>query len=340
MKFNSKEIAHIIEGTIEGNPNIEVYSISKIEDGNSGDICFLSNDRYTHFIYNSNASIIIVNNSFKAKKPIKATLIKVADPYSAFRKLIEIYNKNKFDKVGLSKKAEISTETSIGNEVYIGSFTSICKGVIIGNNVKIHTNCYIGENVIIGDNTIIFPNVSIYYNCKLGENNIIHSGAVIGSDGFGFAPNQEKQYKKIHHIGNVEILDNVEIGANTTIDRGTIGLTKIGQGVKLDNLIQIGHNVDIGKNTVIAGLTAIAGSTKIGNNCMIGGSTGVAGHLTIGNNVKIAGHTGVGSNIKDGETIQGPYAFNQKDFLRSYSIFKKLPEMYKTLQNIEKRFQK
>ena len=339
MKFSAKKIADIINGTIVGDPNVEIYALAKIEDGKSGDICFLANEKYNNFIYKSNASIVIVNNFFKVKKPIKATLIKVTNPYSSFNKLMEIYHTNKFNKIGLSNKAHISTDISVGNQVYIGPFTSIEKNVIIGNNVKIHSNCNIGEHVIIGDNTTIFSNVSIYNNCEIGANNIIHSGVVIGSDGFGFAQNQKNQFEKIKHIGNVKILDNVEIGANTSIDRGTMGSTKIGQGVKLDNLIQIGHNVNIGKNTVIAGLTAIAGSTKIGNNCMIGGSTGIAGHLKIGNNVKIAGQTGVGSDIKDGETIQGPYAFNQKDFLRSYVIFKKLPKMYKILQNIEKKIQ-
>ena len=339
MKFSATKIADIIQGTIEGDHNVEIHALAKIEDAKYGDICFLANDKYVNFIYKSNASIIIVNNLFKAKKPIKATLIKVSNPYSSFNKLIEIFDTNKFKKLGLSKKADISKNILIGNQVYIGPFTSIKKNVIIGDNVKIHSNCNIAENVIIRDNTTIFSNVSIYNNCIIGANNIIHSGAVIGSDGFGFNANQKNQYEKINHIGNVEISDNVEVGANTTIDRGTIGSTKIGKGVKLDNLIQIGHNVNIGENTVIAGLTAIAGSTKIGNNCMIGGSSGIAGHLKIGNNVKIAGLTGVGSNIKDGETIQGPYAFNQKDFLRSYIIFKKLPKIYKSLQKIEKKIQ-
>jgi UDP-3-O-[3-hydroxymyristoyl] glucosamine N-acyltransferase len=245
----------------------------------------------------------------------------------------------KFDKVGLSNKADICTQTSIGNDVYIGAFTSICEGAIIGKNVKIHPNCYIGENVTIGENTIIFPNASIYHDCKIGANNIIHSGVIIGSDGFGFAPNADNNYKKINQIGNVETSDDVEIGANTTIDRATMGSTKIGKGVKLDNLIQIAHNVEIEENTVVAAQTAIAGSSKIGKNCMIGGQVAISGHLTITDEVKVAGQSGIASSINQkGAIVQGPMAFNLKEFQRSYIIFKKLPEMYQVLNLIKKRF--
>ena len=340
MNFTAKQIADILGGSIVGNPNAEVNSVAKIEEGCLGNLCFLANEKYTPYIYTTSASVIIVNNSFNADKKITATLIKVDDAYSSFGQLIEIYNKMKFNKTGLSAKADISAQATIGDDVYIGAFTSICEGSVIGNNVKIHSNCQIGENVIIGDNTIVFSNVSIYQQCKIGKNNIIHSGAIIGSDGFGFAPTKNNNYKKISQIGNVETSDNVEIGANTTIDRATMGSTKISEGVKLDNLIQIGHNVTIGENTVIAALVAIAGSSEIGKNCMIGGQSGIAGHLKIGDNVKIAGQTGVASNIEEGKTIQGPIAFNQKDFLRSYIIFKKLPEIYKTIQKIENQFKK
>mgnify|MGYP002629984350 CR=1 FL=1 len=339
MNFTAQQIANILGGTIEGNPNAEVNSVAKIEEGCLGNLCFLANEKYTHHIYTTNASVIIVNNSFHLDQKIKATLIKVDDAYSSFSQLLEVYNKMKFDKVGLSDKADIYTETSIGNDVYIGAFTSICKGANIGKNVKIHPNCYIGENVTIGDNTIIFPNVSIYHDCKIGANNIIHSGVVIGSDGFGFAPDGSKQYKKISQIGNVEISDDVEIGANTTIDRATMGSTKIGKGVKLDNLIQIGHNVEIGENTVIAAQAGVAGSSKIGKNCMIGGQVAISGHLTIADEVKVAGQSGIASNITEkGAIVQGPMAFDIKEFQRSYIIFKKLPEMYKTLNSIKSQF--
>ena len=339
MNFTAKQIANILGGTIEGNPKSEVNSVAKIEEGCTGNLCFLANVKYTKYLYSSNASIIIVNKSFNIKKEIKATLIKVDDAYSSFSQLIEVYNKMKFNMIGISSKADVFTEASIGNNVYIGPFTSICKGAVIGDNVKIHPNCYIGENVVIRANTIIFPNVSIYHDCKIGSDNIIHSGVIIGSDGFGFAPNQNNQYKKIRQIGNVEISNEVEIGANTTIDRATMGSTKIHKGVKLDNLIQIGHNAEIGENTVIAAQTALAGSSKIGENCMIGGQVAISGHLTIADNVKIAGQSGIASDITEiGAVVQGPMAFDIKEFQRSYIIFKKLPEIYNTLNSIKKQF--
>ncbi len=339
MNFTAEELANIIGGTIEGDPHVKVNSVAKIEDGCIGNLCFLANEKYKNHIYTTDASVIIVDNSFNLSKKIKATLIKVDDAYSSFSRLLEVYNKMKFNKTGLSDKADISNKTTIGDDVYIGPFTSICDGVRVGNNVKIHPNCYIGENVIIGDNTIVFPNVSIYHDCNIGKNNIIHSGVTIGADGFGFAPNKENKYKKINQIGNVEIADEVEIGTNTTIDRATMGSTKIGKGVKLDNLIQIGHNVELGENTVIAAQAAIAGSSKIGKDCMIGGQTAISGHLTIADEVKIAGQSGIASSItKKGAVLQGPMAFDIKEFQRSYIIFKKLPEMYRTLTSIKKQF--
>ncbi len=341
MKFTANEIANIVNGEIIGNKNIFVKSLAKIENGMEGDLCFLANAKYTAHIYNTNASIVIVNRSFKAEKPIKSTLIRVEDAYSSFSKLLAIYNRMKFDKIGISKHADISDKANIAKNVYIGSFTYISKNAQIGENVKIHPNCFIGENVEIGDNSIIFPNVSIYHDCNIGTNNIIHSGAVIGSDGFGFAPNSEQNYQKISQIGNVTIGDHVEIGSNTTIDRATMGSTKISNGVKLDNLIQIAHNVEIGSNTVIAAQAVIAGSTKIGKNCMIGGQTAISGHLTIADEVKIAGQSGVASSIKEiGKIVQGPMAFNIKKFQRSYILFKKLPEIYAAINAIKKELKK
>jgi len=340
MKFTAQQIAEILSGKIVGDPMVKINSLAKIEDGKEGDLCFLANEKYTPHIYTTKASIIIINNSFKADKSISSTLIKVDDAYNSFSQLLDIYNKIKFNEVGLSKKADICNDTSIGDEAYIGAFTSICTNATIGNNVKIHPNCFIGDNVTIGDNTIIFPNVSIYHDCKIGENNIIHSGVVIGADGFGFAPNGNSDYKKISQIGNVVTGNGVEIGSNTTIDRATMGSTIIGKGVKLDNLIQIAHNVEIGDNTVIAAQAGIAGSSKIGKNCMIGGQTAISGHLTIADEVKIAGQSGIASNIKEvGKIVQGPMAFDIKDFQRSYIIFKKLPEIYQTLNQIKKRIE-
>ena len=338
MKFTAQQIADLLNGNIEGNGNVEVRSVAKIEDGCHGDLCFLANEKYTPFIYSTNASVVIVNNSFTPDKNINATLIKVEDAYSSFSKLLQVYNKIKFNKIGLSDKADINTNTTIGNDAYIGAFTTISEGVIIGENVKIYPNCYIGENVKIAKNTIIFPNVSIYHDCEIGEDNIIHSGVVIGSDGFGFAPDEDNNYNKISQIGNVEIGNDVEVGANTTIDRATMGSTIIENGVKLDNMIQIAHNVIIGKNTVIAAQTGIAGSTKIGKHCMIGGQVAVSGHLNIADEVKVAGQSGIAGDITEkGKVVQGPMAFDIRDFQRSYIVFRKLPEMYKSIRNLQKK---
>ena len=341
MKFSAKEIANILNGKIEGDESIKVSALAKIEEGKSGDLCFLSNPKYTPHIYKTKASVIIVDENFKAEKPIKATLIIVEDSYSAFSKLLNIYNKMKFDKVGISQNTDISKNVSIAEDVYIGPFCSVGENVKIGRNVKIFPNCFIGDDVIIKENTVLFSGVKIYHGCKLGANNIIHSGCVIGSDGFGFAPNKENNYKKISQIGNVLLEDDIEIGANTTIDRATMGSTIIRKGVKLDNQIQVAHNVEIGENTVIAAQVAIAGSSKIGKDCMIGGNTAIAGHISIANKVRVAGHSGIAASINEvGKTVQGPMAFDLKQFQRSYIIFKRLPEMYKTLEQIVKEFKK
>jgi len=340
MKFNAQQIAEILNGDIIGNADVEVKSLAKIEEGKKGDLCFLSNPKYTSHIYTSKASIIIVNKSFTSDKNIDATLIKVEDAYSSFSQLLALYNQMKFNKVGISEKADVATDSTIGNEVFIGAFTSISEGVTIEKNVKIYPNCFIGENVTIKENTILFSGVKIYHDCVIGKNNIIHSGVVIGSDGFGFAPDGDNNYKKISQIGNVVIGNDVEIGANSTIDRATMGSTVIGNGVKLDNLIQIAHNVEVGDHTVIAAQAGIAGSSKIGKNCMIGGQTAVSGHITIADEVKIAGQSGIASSIKEkGKIVQGPMAFDIRDFQRSYIIFRKLPEMYRTLNTIKKQIE-
>jgi len=336
MKYTSEEIANILNGTVEGDTSVVISSVAKIEEGKKGDLCFLSNSKYTPHLYSSEASVIIVNNNLQLEKEVNCTLIRVEDAYFAFSQLLDIYNKISNQKTGISEKSHISKSSTIGKNCYIAPFVFIGENVIIDDNVQIHPHCFIGDNSKISNSTTLFSGVKVYNGCIIGENNILHSGVIIGADGFGFAPNPDGNYNKIQQIGNVVTEEFVEIGANTTIDRATLGSTQIKKGVKLDNQIQIGHNVVIGENTVIAGLTAIAGSTKIGENCMIGGSTGIGGHLNIGNNVRVAGHTGVASNIKNGETIQGPYAFNQKEFLRSYIIFKKLPKMYDTLHSIKK----
>ena len=336
MKFKATQIAEILGGDIVGDGNVEVFKLSKIEEGEKGSLTFLSNPKYTQFIYNTKASVAIVNKTFIAEKEINPTLIKVDDAYKAFSKLLEFYNQVKLNKVGVEAQSYISDSATIGENIYLGAFSYLGDNVKIGNNVKIFPNSYIGDNTTIGDNTIIFAGVKMYSETIVGANCNIHAGAVIGSDGFGFAPNEDGVFSKIPQIGNVIIEDNVDIGAGTTIDRATMGSTIIRKGVKLDNQIQIAHNVEIGSNTVIAAQTGIAGSTKIGENCMIGGQVGIVGHITIGNFVKIQAQTGVGRNIKNNEVLQGTPAIAYNDFNKSYVHFKNLPDLVSTIKSLEK----
>jgi len=336
MKFKAIQIAEILEGVVVGDENVEVHKLSKIEEGEKGSLTFLSNPKYTQFIYTTNASIAIVNNDFIPESEIETTLIKVPDAYKAFSKLLEFYNQAKLNKSGIETPSFIAENATIGEDIYLGAFAYISNNVKIGNNVKIYPNVYIDENVKIGDNTIVFSGSKIMSDTVIGENCIINAGAVIGADGFGFAPNEEGVFSKIPQIGNVIIEDNVDIGAATTIDRATLGATIIRKGVKLDNQIQVGHNVEIGKNTVIAAQTGIAGSSKIGENCMFGGQVGIAGHLVIGNNVRIQAQSGIGRNIKDNEVIQGSPAFGYSDWNKSYVYFKNLPKLSAKINELEK----
>jgi UDP-3-O-[3-hydroxymyristoyl] glucosamine N-acyltransferase len=337
MNFSAEQIAGILEGQIEGNAQVEVSNIAKIEEATPKDLTFLANPRYANFIYSSQAGIVIVNHDFIAEKEISATLIRVADAYKAFSKLLEFYNKVKLMKSGIDQNTFIHADATYGQDFYLGHFSSIGKHVNIGHNVKIYPNCTIGDNVIIGDNTIIFSGVRIYSETVIGTQCVIHGGTIIGSDGFGFAPSEDGTYNKVPQIGNVIIEDHVEIGACTTIDRATLGSTIIRKGVKLDNQIQVAHNVEIGENTVIASQTGIAGSTKIGKNCLIGGQVGIVGHITIGNNVKIQAQSGIGKSLKDGEVVQGSPAFNYSDFSKSLIYFKNLPKLASDIENIKKR---
>jgi len=336
MKFKASQIAEILEGDIEGDENVHVDKLSKIEEGKEGSLTFLSNPKYTSFIYSTNASIVIVNKGFIPEKEIKSTLIKVDDAYKAFSTLLEYYNQAKLNKSGIETSTYISESATVGDNLYLGAFSYIGDGVHIGNNVKIYPNAYISDNVLIGDYTTIFSGVKLLSDTIIGKNCIINAGAIIGSDGFGFSPNAEGIYSKIPQIGNVIIEDNVDIGAATTIDRATLGSTIIREGVKLDNQIQVAHNVEIGKNTVIAAQTGIAGSVKIGKNCLLGGQVGIAGHITIGDNVRIQAQSGIGRNIKDDEVIQGSPAFGYSNFNKSYVYFKKLPELVATINLLEK----
>ncbi|MGC1203830.1 MAG: UDP-3-O-(3-hydroxymyristoyl)glucosamine N-acyltransferase [Flavobacteriaceae bacterium] len=337
MKFTAQQIAGILEGDVIGNPDAEVSTLSKIEDGSNGSLTFLANPKYTPFIYTTKASVTIVNKSFKPENHLETTLIKVEDAYLAFSKILEYYNSVKLNKVGIEQPSFISESSKLGDDVYIGAFSYIADNVVIGKNVKIFPNAYIGDNVTLGDNTIVFAGAKIYSETIIGKNCVINSGAIIGADGFGFAPNENGGYNKIPQTGNVIIEDYVDIGAATTIDRATMGSTIIRSGVKLDNQIQIAHNVEIGKNTVIAAQSGVAGSTKIGENCQIGGQVGIAGHITIGNNVRIQAQSGIARNIKDNEMLQGSPAITLTDYNKSYVHFKNLPKIVKDINDLEKK---
>ncbi|MFJ1328404.1 UDP-3-O-(3-hydroxymyristoyl)glucosamine N-acyltransferase [Capnocytophaga canimorsus] len=338
MKFTALQISNILNGQVVGDPDVQVHKLSKIEEGEEGSITFLANPKYKNFIYTTKASIAIVNKSFEPENEVQVTLIKVEDAYSAFSKLLEYYNQIKLNKSGIERPVSISNTAQLGENVYVGAFTYIGDNVVIGDNVKIYPNTYIGDNVTIGDNTILFAGCKIYSETVIGKHCTLHAGVILGADGFGFAPVQEGFYNKVPQIGNVIIEDYVDIGAGSTIDRATLGSTIIRKGVKLDNQIQIAHNVEIGKNTVIAAQTGIAGSTKIGENCMIGGQVGIVGHLTIGNRVKIQAQSGVIRNVEDDEMLQGAPAIGYNDYNKSYVIFKKLPSLMKRFLDIEKKY--
>ena len=336
MKFTAAQIAGILEGEVEGNPEVEVSKLSKIEEGIPESLSFLSNPKYTQYIYTTKASAVIVDKNFKAENRINTTLIRVDDAYKSFSKLLEYYNQVKMNKTGIEQPVFISESANYGKNIYVGAFAYISDSVKIGDNVKIYPNVYIGDNVIIANNVTLFSGAKIYSDTQIGNNCVIHSSAILGADGFGFSPNEKGEFIKVPQTGNVIIEDNVDIGAATSIDRATLGSTIIRKGVKLDNQIQIAHNVEIGENTVIAAQTGIAGSTKIGKNCMIGGQVGIAGHLSIGNNVRIQAQSGIGRNVKDNETLQGSPALTYNDYNKSYVHFKNLPKIINRLTTIEK----
>ena len=336
MKFTAAQIAGILDGEVYGNPDAEVYKLAKIEEGTTGSLTFLANTKYANYLYSTSATIVIVNKSYELENELKATLIKVDDAYSSFSKLLEYYNQVKLMKSGIEQPSVISEGVTYGDDLYLGSFCYIGKNVSIGNNVKIYPNSFIGDNVVIGDGCVFFAGVRIYSETEIGNHVTIHSGTIIGSDGFGFAPQEDGSFTKIPQIGNVVIEDDIEIGANTTVDRATMGSTIIRKGVKLDNQIQVGHNVEIGENTVIAAQTGIAGSTKIGKNGMIGGQVGFAGHITVGNNVRIKAKSGVTKNVKDGEVLQGPLAFTDSSYAKSYVHFKNLPKILSEIEELKK----
>jgi len=338
MKFTAKQIAEILNGTIEGNPDVTVNNLSKIEEGKEGTLSFLANPKYSRFLYKTKASIVIVNSDFIPEKEITSTLIKVENAYSAFASLLEMYNEVKLNRSGISEQAFISESAKIGKNIYLGDFAYLGDSVEIGDNVKIYPHAFIGNNAKIGANTTVFAGVRIYSDCIIGNDCTIHAGVVIGGDGFGFAPQTDNNYKKVAQIGNVVIEDFVEIGANTTIDRATMGSTIIHKGVKLDNLIQIAHNVEIGENTVIAALAGVSGSSKIGKNCMIGGQVGVAGHIEIADEVKIGAQSGVSTSIrKKGAIILGAPAFDISKSRKSIIHYRNFDNIVKRLEDLENK---
>ena len=340
MEYKASLIAGFLNGTVEGDPDATVYSFAKIEEGRTGALSFLANVKYEKYLYETESSIVIVNKTQKLEHPVKCTLIRVDDAYQSFASLLELYNSQK-KKSGREEPVHVSESATIGENVFIGAFTYVGTNATIGNNVELYPQVFIGDNVSIGDNTIVYPGVKIYNDCVVGSDCVLHSGAVVGADGFGFAPQTDTDFKKVPQIGNVVIEDRVEIGANTCIDRATIGSTIIRRGVKLDNLIQVAHNVEIGENTVIAAQTGISGSCKIGKNCMFAGQVGLAGHISIADGVKIGAQSGLNSSIKKPDsTLLGSPVMDYQDCIKSYVIVRRLPDLKKKVDELEKILKK
>jgi len=338
MNFTAALIAEFLKGSVEGNPEATVNDISKIEEGKPGTLSFLANPKYEKFIYDTQSTIVIVNADFQPQKDISATLVKVKNAYESFAALLRLYDQSKPRKSGVSKMASISETASLGKELYVGDFTVVDENTTLGDGVQLYPQVYVGDNVKIGEGTILHPGVKVYEGCEIGANCVIHAGAVIGGDGFGFAPNQENNYEKVPQVGKVIIEDHVEVGANTTVDRATIGATILRKGVKLDNLIMIGHNVEIDENTVIAAQSGISGSTKVGKNCMFGGQVGLIGHITIASGVKIAAQSGISKDVKEeGMVIQGSPAFEFGPYQRSYLLFRNLPKIREQINELERK---
>lgn len=336
MEFSAKQIAEFIHGVIVGDENATVHTFAKIEEGVPGTISFLSNPKYTHYIYDTKSSIVLVNKDFVPEKEVSTTLIKVDNAYECIAKLLTLYEMNKPKKKGIHPLAFIDPTAKIGENVYIGAFAVIGENAVISDGVAIHSHATICENVIIGENSILYPNVTVYHDCRVGKRCILHAGCVIGADGFGFAPSPEG-YKKIPQIGISILEDDVEVGANTCVDRATMGATIIHKGVKLDNLIQIAHNVEVGNHTVMASQVGIAGSTKVGEWCMFGGQVGLAGHIHVGNHINIGAQSGIPNTVKgENRTILGSPAIDAKQFFKSSAVFKQLPEMLQTITQLKR----
>lgn len=337
MEFTAKQIAQFIQGKVEGDENASVHTFAKIEEGVPGAISFLANPKYIHYLYETQSSIILVDDSIELEKPASATLIRVQNARDCVAKLLQLYESAKPKKIGIDSLAFISPKATVGKDVYVGAFAYIGDGVTIGDGCQIYPHATICDNATVGANCIIYPNVTIYHDCKIGNNVTLHAGSVIGADGFGFAPNPEtNQYDKIPQIGIVVIEDNVEIGANTCVDRSTMGATYVRKGVKLDNLVQIAHNDDIGENTVMSAQVGVAGSTKVGQWCMFGGQVGVSGHITVGDRVLLGAQSGAPASLKSNQTLIGTPPMPKIPYFKSQAIFQRLPEIYKQLNALQK----
>ncbi|MBQ6612961.1 MAG: UDP-3-O-(3-hydroxymyristoyl)glucosamine N-acyltransferase [Alistipes sp.] len=337
MQFTAEMIAGLLNGEIVGDKNAAVATVSSIDGGKAGSLAYLTNPKYEQYIYTTEATIVLVDKTFEPKEAVKTTLIKVENVGECVLNLLEMYNASRPQKSGVSKLASIHEEATVGEGCYIGDFTVVERKAKIGDKVQLYPQCYIGDNVEIGEGTKLYPGVKVYEGCKIGRNCIIHAGAVIGADGFGFAPKADGTFAKIPQLGNVIIEDNVEIGANTCVDRAKTDSTIVRSGVKLDNLIQVGHNVQIGSNTVMSAQVGIAGTTKIGSNCFVGGQVGFADHITVGNNVKIGSQSGLDKGVPDGEIRFGSPALPGMQYHRSFAVFRNLPEMATKLRELEKR---
>lgn len=338
MEFSAKQIAEYIQGVIEGDENATVHTFAKIEEDIPGAISFLSNPKYTHYIYDTQSSIVLVNKDFAPEKEVKATLIRVDNAYESLAKLLNLYEMSKPKKTGVDPLAYIAPTAKIGQNVYIAPFACVADGAEVGDNTVLHPHATVGTSAKVGSDCILYPHATVYHDCRVGNHCILHAGSVIGADGFGFAPSPEG-YEKIPQIGIVILEDNVEVGANTCIDRATMGATIIRKGVKLDNLIQIAHNVEVGSHTVMASQVGIAGSTKVGEWCMFGGQTGLAGHIKIGNKVNLGAQSGVPGSIKDGQNLIGTPPMELKAYFKSSAVFRKLPDMYHELNSLKKEIE-
>ena len=339
MQFTAEMIAGLISGEVVGDKNASVYTVSSIEDGKEGGLAYLSNPKYEQYLYTTKCSIVLVDKAFEPKQEVAATLIKVDNVGACVLQLLQMYQAMKPQNSGISPRASISEKATVGENCYIGDFAVIEAGAVVGNGVKIYPHCYVGDNVKVGDNTTLYPRVTIYEGCSVGSRCILHAGSVIGADGFGFAPNAAGGFDKIPQLGNVIIEDDVEIGANTCIDRAKTDSTIIRRGVKLDNLIQVGHNVQIGENTVSSAQMGIAGTSKVGKNCFLAGQVGIADHITIGDNVKIGSQSGIDRDVPSGEIRFGSPALKGMGYYRSFAVFKELPEMAKQLRALERRIE-